>query len=108
MAFVRCYHARQVDLTALIFQACWRPLSYHSPMATKVTSSKKKRTFTTVTSPLSGVVGLVASDVPIAAIEGLLEKLLAGTTERMALDTATHICVLGSPVNRNLKEQSTR
>lgn len=58
-----------------------------SYMASKSTSSKKKRVFVKMVTP-SGAVGLVASEVPTVVLEGLLEKLLARTAKRMPNDTA--------------------
>lgn len=58
-------------------------------MASKITNFEKKRAFTKVTLS-SGVVGIVASEVPMAALKGLYEKLHANQSKLMASDSTAN------------------
>ncbi|MDT7520634.1 hypothetical protein RAE19_18385 [Rhodoferax sp. TBRC 17660] len=58
-------------------------------MASKITNFEEKRAFTKVTTS-SGVVGIVASEVPMAALAGLYEKLLASQSKLMASNSTAN------------------
>lgn len=90
----------------LTYLAPLAPHAYHSPMPSRVKNPEKKRAFIKVTTPC-GVVGFVASDVPIAALEGLYAKLLAKAAGSMALDVRTHECLLGGTPKHYSKEPSS-
>lgn len=76
-------------------------------MASKDTRFVKRHAFTKITTS-SGLVGIIASDVSMAALEGLHQKLLARQTEPVASNNTPGSDVPDGAAKSCLKVPSSR